>query len=117
LSEAFLPAGRRLFGPKLRFPIADAHYAMGFARLALLTGDPTHRQRAKRFLEALVEARCPGYERNCWGYPFDWVTRSGVIAKGTPLITSTPYVYEAFDAMHAVDGDERWLEIMRSIAE
>ena len=29
LSEAFMPSARRLFCKKQRFPIADAHYAMG----------------------------------------------------------------------------------------
>lgn len=117
LSEAFLPSARRLFGPKLRFPIADAHYAMGFARLAAITGNTLHYDRAVEFLEALVQSRCPGYERYCWGYPFDWVTRTGVMARGTPLITTTPYVYEAFSAVYQIDGRERWLEIMESIAE
>ncbi len=117
LSEAFLPAGRRLFGSKLRFPIADAHYAMGFARLAAVTGESAHQDRAVEFLEALVESRCPGYEHYCWGYPFDWVTRTGVMARNTPLITTTPYVYEAFQAVHELDGDRRWLDIMQSIAE
>lgn len=117
LSEAFLPSARRLFGSKLRFPIADAHYAMGFARLATATGRSALYDRAVQFLEALVQSRCPGYEHYCWGYPFDWVTRTGVMAKGTPLITTTPYVYEAFSAVHAIDGDRRWLEIMQSIAE
>jgi hypothetical protein len=31
LSEAFFPWGRRLFWKPQRIPIADAHYAMGFA--------------------------------------------------------------------------------------
>lgn len=117
LSEAFLPSARRLFGSKLRFPIADAHYAMGLARLAVASGDMLHYERAVEFLEALVQSRCPGYEHYCWGYPFDWVTRTGVMAKGTPLITTTPYVYEAFSAVHRIDGKPRWLEIMQSIAE
>jgi len=30
-SEAFAPQARRLFDRRRRFPIADAHYAMGFA--------------------------------------------------------------------------------------
>src|SRR5437660_3589312 len=34
VSEAFVPAGRRLFWKRQRFPIADAHYAMGFSFLA-----------------------------------------------------------------------------------
>ncbi len=117
LSEAFLPSARRLFGSKLRFPIADAHYAMGFARLAMVTGETRYHDKAVEFLEALVQSRCPGYERYCWGYPFDWVTRTGVMAKDTPLITTTPYVYEAFLAVYQIDGDPRWLEIMQSIAE
>src|SRR5262249_4246619 len=33
-SEAFVPAARRFFAKPSRFPIADAHYAMGFCFLA-----------------------------------------------------------------------------------
>lgn len=116
-SEAFLPAGRQLFWKKQRFPIADAHYAMGFAMLARATGRQDMLARATHFLEVLEQTRCPGYERHGWGYPFDWVTRTGVMAAQTPLITTTPYVYEAFAAVHAVDGRPHWLEVMHSAAE
>jgi hypothetical protein len=94
--EALLPSARRLFHRPLRFPIADAHYAMGFAFLYELTSDLRHLQRATHFLDALVASRCSGFEEYCWGYPFDWVWRGGVIKQQTPLITTTPYVYEAF---------------------
>ncbi len=117
LCEAFLPAARQLFWKKQRFPIADAHYAMGFALLAQRTGEDKYYDRAVHFLSVLEQTRCPGYEHYCWGYPFDWVTRTGVMAAGTPLITTTPYVYEAFSAVQRIDGQSRWLEIMRSIAE
>ena len=40
--EAFLPSARRLFHHPIRFPIADAHYAMGFAYLYGATGKPEH---------------------------------------------------------------------------
>src|SRR6516162_5622862 len=40
--EAFLPSARRLFHHPTRFPIADAHYAMGFAFLYEVTGDASH---------------------------------------------------------------------------
>jgi hypothetical protein len=65
----------------------------------------------------VLGSRCPGYEHYCWGYPFDWVTRTGVMAAGTPLITTTPYVYEAFDHVYRLDEDPRWLAVMRSTAE
>src|SRR6266403_2885958 len=51
--EAFLPAARRLFHHPLRFPIADAHYAMGFAFLYEATGDFSYLESATRFLTEL----------------------------------------------------------------
>jgi N-acylglucosamine 2-epimerase (GlcNAc 2-epimerase) len=115
--EAFLPAARQLFWKKQRFPIADAHYAMGFALLALQTKNQTYYDRAVHFLNVLEVTRSSGYSHYCWGYPFDWVTRNGIMTAGTPLITTTPYVYEAFSYVYKIDGDKRWLEIMKSIAD
>jgi len=115
--EAFLPEARRLFWKRIRLPIADAHYAMGFAALHRETGDTAHLKRAVDFLNVLVQTRSPRYREYCWGYPFDWVTRNGTIGKDTPLITTTPYVYEAFEAVHVIDGNPEWMRIMRSIAE
>ena len=94
--EAFLPSARRLFHHRMRLAIADAHYAMGFAFLYELSSDVGHLERAIHFLEELRKSRCPGFAEYCWGYHFDWVTRNGVIKEGTPLITTTPYAYEAF---------------------
>lgn len=116
-SEAFLPSARRLFWKPQRFPIADAHYAMGFAFLSQALGDEQHYRRAVHFLEVLKQTRCPGYENFCWGYPFNWETRLGTLKEGTPLITTVPYVYEAFREVHEIDRDQRWLEVMHSIAE
>ncbi len=117
LSEALLPEARKLFWKPLRFPIADAHYAMGFAVLARLTGEASCHRKAVHFLEVLETTRAPGYARHGWGYPFDWVTRTGVMKAGTPLITTLPYVYEAFEYVYRIDADPRWLATMSSIAE
>jgi hypothetical protein len=116
LCEALLPSARRLFHHPTRFPIADAHYAMGFAFLYRATGEPPFFERALHFLEELKRSRCPGFTEYCWGYPFDWVTRSGVIRAQTPLITSTPYVYEAFHQLWALDPRDEWKDILESIA-
>jgi hypothetical protein len=94
--EAFLPSARRLFHHPVRFPIADAHYAMGFAFLYEATGDLAHLESAVHFLTQLTTSRCLDFKEYCWGYPFDWVTRNGILKAHTPLITTTPYVYEAF---------------------
>lgn len=115
--EAFVPSARRLFFKRQRFPIADAHFAMGFAFLSRHLNEQVHYARAVHFLEVLEETRCVGHEHYCWGYPFNWEGIGGTIAVGTPLITTVPYVYEAFRAVHQIDSNSRWWRIMRSIAE
>jgi uncharacterized protein YyaL (SSP411 family) len=114
-SEAFIPDARRLFHHRMRFPIADAHYAMGFAFLYQATGKAEHLKRAAHFLKALESSRCPGFEEFCWGYAFDWVTLNGVIKAGTPLITTTPYAFEAFLQAHRLEPRAEWRDILESV--
>src|SRR5438309_26550 len=75
--EAFVPSARRIFWKPQRFPIADAHYAMGFAFLSQALGQDRHYNRAVHFLEKLKESRTAGFKHYAWGYPFDWETRRG----------------------------------------
>jgi len=131
--EAFLPSARRLFHHPTRFPIADAHYAMGFAMLYEATGNTAYLERAIHFLGELKASRCPNFKEYCWGYPFNWVTRNGVIKKQTPLITTTPYCYEAFlqvceiferasdlrpptSVLSPLEPHKEWRRILESIA-
>jgi hypothetical protein len=114
--EAFLPDARRLFHHRIRFPIADAHYAMGFAFLYQATGDFSQLENAIHFLTELERSRCPGFKEYCWGYPFDWVWHGGTINQETPLITTTPYVYEAFLQVFELHPRDEWKLILESIA-
>lgn len=114
--EAFLPSARRLFHHPIRFPIADAHYAMGFTFLYQATADPACLDRATHFLDVLKETRSRDFKEYCWGYPFDWVTRNGILKQQTPLITTTPYVFEAFHQVYTVDPQDEWREVLESIA-
>lgn len=116
-SEALFPSARKLFWTPQRFPIADAHYAMGFAFLAEMSGKDLYYNRALHFLNVLKETRCAGYDEYCWGYPFDWQTISGTIPSGTPLITTVPYVYEAFQQIYRIDENPEWRRILHSIAQ
>jgi len=115
--EALVPSARRFFWIPQRFPIADAHYAMAFARCHQASGNESDYRTAVHFLEALLESRCSGYAGHGWGYPFDWEGIGGTIRQGTPLITTLPYVYEAFAAVYAIDEDTRRRDVMRSIAQ
>jgi hypothetical protein len=113
--EAFFPPARRLFHHPMRLPIADAHFAMGFAFLYEVTAEPRCLEKAVHFLEVLKETRSVAYSEFCWGYPFDWVTRNGVIQAHTPLITTTPYVYEAFLHVHKLQPCDEWKKILESM--
>ena len=115
--EAFVPSARWLFWKPQRFPIADAHYTMGFSFLSQVLEQEHYYRRAVHFLEVLKNTRCPGYDHYCWGYPFNWETLRGTIREGTPLITTVPYVYEAFKQVYEIDRDEGWFRIMQSIAQ
>ena len=115
--EAFLPSARQLFWRKQRFPIADAHYAMGFAFFSQIDDNKKYYEKAVHFLNVLEQTRCPGYRNYCWGYPYNWETKTGTITKDTPLITTNPYVYEAFQEVFRIDKNEKWLEIIHSITE
>jgi hypothetical protein len=117
IGEAFVPATRALCHEAQRFPIADAHYAMGFAFLFQTYGDTAHYRRAVHFLDILEATRCREYKRHAWGYPFDWETRSGTVPAGTPLITTLGYPYDAFRHIYSVDKDERWRHVMHSSAQ
>ena len=127
--EALVPSGRRLFHRRMRFPIADAHYAMAFAFLYQSTSNFTYLKRAMHFLSVLKETRCSQFKEYCWGYPFNWVWRGGIIKAQTPLITTTPYVYEAFlqvyemferkesgDGYLNLEQGNEWRRILESIA-
>src|SRR5947207_15303479 len=90
--EAFLPAARRLFHHPMRFLIADAHYAMGFAFLYEGTGDASQLENAVVFVTDLKESHCREFEEYFRGYPFDWVCRVEIFSRQTPLSTMMTYV-------------------------
>jgi hypothetical protein len=114
--DTFVPRSRRFVASPRRYPIADAHYAAGFFRWAAATGDAAGVARGMRFLDGLEDSRCEGFDEFCWGYPFDWESRSGAIVAGTPLMTTVPYAYEAFELGYEATDRPQYLRIMASIA-
>jgi hypothetical protein len=114
--DTIVPHARGLLGPRRRYPIADAHYAAGFFHWAAATRDAAALERGAHFLDELLRSRSEGFDELCWGYPFDWESRSGTIVAGTPLITTVPYAYEAFELGYDATGRPDYLAAMESIA-
>ena len=90
---------------------------MGFAFLYQATGDSSQLENAIHFLTELKKSRCPDFKEYCWGYPFNWVTRNGTIKEQTPLITTTPYCYEAFLQVFELTGQDEWKVISNRLRD
>ena len=124
LMEILCPWLRGLFVHKDRFPTADAQLALAFLNLHQASeADPSHSKsapsylvKAKALANELLEQSVPRYSGHCWGYPFDWQHVNGLMPKGTPHITATPYCYEVFTRLFDLTGEEHYLDIARSIA-
>ncbi len=102
---------------KTRFPIADSHYIMGFLAMYSATRDTKYLDKAKEIGRHLLDTSVPGYSGYCWGYPFDWQTKRGLVKSGTPLITTTPYAFYAFVGLYEATDTARYMEVARSIAQ
>jgi hypothetical protein len=121
LMEVVLPGLRRLFVKKERYPTADAQVALAFLNLyeaGMQDGREAGKwlQKARGLATELLTHSIPGYHGYCWGYPFDWQNLNGLMRKGTPHITATPYCYELFTRFFDLTGDSSSLGVAASIA-
>lgn len=131
--EILCPGLRALFVEKKRYVTSDGQLVMAFlnmyeatcnrhgGRPASTNGHPEFSaahwlDKAKSLANDLVEQSVPGFHGLCWGYPIDWQSVNGFIPKGTPVITSTPYCYEAFALLYDATGEQRYLELARSVS-
>jgi hypothetical protein len=113
--EILIPSSRKIFVKRKRFPIADAHLIMGYINLYNSTKKESYLQKAEEIGDILLNSSIKGFSGYCWGYPFDWMTNRGLWKRNTPLITTTPYCFEAYLALYDSTANEKYLKIARSI--
>ena len=116
LLEMIWPGLRGLFVRKERFATADGQLTLAFLNLYQITNDKKFLEKARRLGVDILKYSVPGYSGKCWGYPFDWQNNRGLWKKNTPYITCTPYCFEAFLGLYDATGEQRYLDIARSIA-
>jgi hypothetical protein len=117
IADIIAPKLSRVLSPKNRFPIADAHFILSFCNLFKSTGNLYYLRLAQSIAEKLLgQSLIRNHSGHCWGYPFDWMTNQGLWKSSTPLITTTPYCFEAFLSLFDCTSDSRYSDIAMSIS-
>jgi hypothetical protein len=93
-------------------PVSLGLYLQGQSlRAAALPGTaPDRRAQAQAVVGRLEQLVTPGYSGSCWGYPFDWESRSGSIPARAPTVVATGMIanglwtaYDQFGIRKAAD--------------
>jgi hypothetical protein len=72
---------------------------------------------ARELLDDLIGMSLKGFKGACWGYNFDWQSRSFFVPKGTPTIVPTAFAARALcEAAEVIDRDE-YLPFARTICD
>lgn len=72
---------------------------------------------ARELLDDLIGMSLKGFRGACWGYNFDWQSRSFFAPKGTPTIVPTAFAARALcEAAEVIDRDE-YLPFARTICD
>jgi hypothetical protein len=116
LLEFVCPSMRSWFVKKDRFATADGQLSTAYLNLYHVTGERKYLETAIRLGDDMLQYSVPGYRGKCWGYPFDWQNNRGLWKKNTPYITCTPYCFAAYLGLYDATGEQRYLDIARSIA-
>ena len=73
---------------------------------------------ARALLDDLLAARLTGKSgAACWGYNFDWQSRSFFAPRGTPTVVPTAFAARAFIEAARAFGDESYLQAARSACD
>lgn len=109
---------RSLVGiPRERNAKAIALFAL--AALADYRRNPTKENEveARELLDDLVSMSLKGFKGACWGYNFDWQSRSFFAPRGTPTIVPTAFAARALCEAAEVLSPDEYLPFARTICD
>ena len=83
------------------------------SRVGLLDVD----QQIRRLIDLLLQSRTTSSSYSCWGYSFDWQTRTKLIPRGSPNIICTAFAANALLDAYENGGDASCYEAAASAAQ
>lgn len=91
------------------------YMARGYLLMFQATGAALFKDKAVEMLSWLERHKAPGHTHYSWGNHFDFSSRSGRLPKLEPILVWTSLIGQAFLDAYETLGDERYLDISRSI--
>jgi rhamnogalacturonyl hydrolase YesR len=91
------------------------YMAWGYLTKFQLTGDPVYKEKAEKCFTWLDENKAEKYEHHSWGNHFPFTSRGGRLPKFEPIIVWTSLIGQAFLDGYELLGEERYLDVARSI--
>jgi hypothetical protein len=98
-------------------PKALGLFLWGYAKLQTLADGAHGLERIDHLLDLLEALRCRGYSGYCWGYNFDWQSRTVMRPRGTPTLVNTSFIGHALLDCYELTGSRRALKMALSIRD
>jgi len=86
-------------------------FLWGYSKLYALTKEQRYIEKIDYLLDLLEKLRSYGYSGNCWGYNFDWQSRTFMRPKGTPTVVNTTFIGYALLDCYEITGRQRALDM------
>ncbi|MBI9016863.1 MAG: glycoside hydrolase family 127 protein [Phycisphaerae bacterium] len=92
-------------------------FLWGYSRLYSIDNNPQYLQKINYLLDLLEKLKSPGYSGNCWGYNFDWQSRTFFRPKQTPTIVNSSFIGHALLDCYDITGNQKSLDMAMSIKD
>ena len=92
-------------------PKGTGLFLWGYSMLYALTKETRYLEKVDYLIDLLERLRSYGYSGSCWGYNFDWQSRTFMRPAGTPTIVNTSFIGHALLDCFEMTGKQKALNM------
>jgi len=92
-------------------------FLWGYAKLYKIERKPEYLAKIEYLLSLLDKLKTQDYSGNCWGYNFDWQSRTSFRLKGTPTVVNSAFIGHALLDCYEFTGRQPALDMAVSIKD
>lgn len=98
-------------------PKALSLFVSGYVNLFRVFDGDDCRHKAAMLADKLLEMATPGFSGLCWGYNFDWQSKSAFFPRFHPTVVVTSFAGFALIDIYEITKDEKYLGAARSACD